>query len=534
MKNIKLIPFLGLVSLVPTLAEAKPKPKAKPERPNILFILSDDHSRQAISAYGGRNAELAPTPNIDRIANEGALFNNMLVTNSISGPSRASLVTGKYSTTNGFYQNEGGIVFNNEQVQYQMLLQDAGYQTALFGKWHLYSTPKGFDYYMIHANPGQQGTYFDPIYETNGKKAKHEGYCTHITTDATLEWLSERDEDKPFCVMLHYKAPHRPWEAEPKYENLWEHTDFPYPDSFNDDYSTREQTLGQSMATIENHISRGDVGMPVPPGIYGKQATEWLWYGGSGEGQKWTPDQTMSDEEVKNWKYQLYLKKYLRTIKSVDDGVGRVLDYLEEEGISDNTIIIYMGDQGFYLGEHGLYDKRWMYEESLQMPCLVRYPSKIEAGSQVNQLALNIDIAPTLLDYVGIDIPKDIQGESMVGLFEHNKKVEKKWRKAAYYQYFEYPKWHNVQPHYGVRTDRYKLIHYYYNIDTWEFFDLEKDPNEYTNQYNNEEYASIIKDLKKELTELQNKYDDNLPLDERRELTDRYMLKYNNSAPSEK
>ncbi len=524
MKHIQILTIMGC-AVVPTLGFSKSKETKT--RPNILFILSDDHSREAISAYGGRNAELAPTPNIDQIANTGVLFRNMLVTNSISGPSRAALITGKYSTTNGFYQNEGGIIFDNSQMQYQKLLQEAGYTTSLFGKWHLYSTPLGFDHYMIHANGDQQGTYFDPIYETNGEKETHKGYATHITTKAALDWLTEgRDQEKPFCMMLHYKAPHRPWQAEPKYEKLWEHTEFPYPETFDDDYATREKTLGQNMATIDNHIARGDIDMPVPPGIFGKQAQEWLWYGGSGENQKWTPDQTMTDEEVKKWKYQLYLKKYLRTVRSVDDGVGQVLDYLKANDLYENTIIIYMGDQGFYLGEHGLYDKRWMYEESLQMPCLFSYPKAIEAGQELDQIALNIDIAPTILDYAGVKIPKEMQGESMQGILEREARAERNWRKSAYYQYFEYPKWHRVQPHYGVRTDRYKLIHYYYNIDSWELFDLEKDPNELVNQVDNPAYQTIVKDLKKELKALQKQYGDDLPLEQRRELSDKYAIKY--------
>ncbi len=527
MKNIKLLPLFGC-SLVPMVASAKDAPK-NPERPNILFILSDDHSREAISAYGGRNAELAPTPNIDQIAQDGVIFNNMMVTNSISGPSRACLITGKYSTSNGFYQNEGGIVFDNTQQQYQILLQESGYTTALFGKWHLFTTPMGFDRYMIHANPGQQGTYWDPIYEIDGVKETKKGYCTNITTDAAIEWIAqERDQDKPFCVMLHYKAPHRPWEPDTVYQELFNDVDFPLPETFWDDYSTREETLGVNMATIDQHISRNDVKMPIPPGFDAKHAAEWILYGGTGDGQYWTPDPQMTDEEVAIWKFQQYLKDYLRCVRSVDDGVGKVIDYLKESGQYENTIIIYMGDQGFYLGEHGLYDKRWMYEESLQMACLVHVPDALKKGFEIDNLAINADIAPTILDYAGVKIPKDMQGESLRPLLEQQKNADKKWRKSMYYQYFEYPKWHRVQPHYGVRTDRYKLIHYYYNIDTWEFFDLESDPNELTNQYNNAEYADIIEDLKKELTSLQEQYDDNLTLEERRELTDRYMLEYEN------
>ncbi len=524
MRKLIVLPFVGLLAS-PVMTYAKKN--SKEGRPNILFILSDDHSRAAISAYGGINAELAPTPNIDQIAKDGVLFRNMMVTNSISGPSRAALITGKYSTTNGFYQNEGGIVFDNNQLTTPMILQEAGYNTSLFGKWHLFSTPRGFDYYMIHANPGQQGTYWDPIYETNGVKEKKTGYATNITTDAAIEWLDDvKGDDEPFCMMLHYKAPHRPWDPDTKYLTLFDDVEFPHPASFDDDYSTREQTLGRNMATIENHISRGDVKMPVPPGFKGEKANEWLWYGGSGDKQKWSPDPTMTDEEVKNWKFQNYLKNYLRCVRSVDDNVGRVIEYLKANDMYDNTIIIYMGDQGFYLGEHGLYDKRWMYEESLQMPCLVSYPDGIEAGNEIDNLALNVDIAPTLLDYAQVKIPKEMHGESLRGILENDKRAKKNWRDIMYYHYFEYPKWHQVQPHYGVRSDRYKLIHYYYNIDTWEFFDLETDPNELHNAINDPQYAEIIEEMRAEIPKLQKRYDDVMTLDERRALTDKYSVAY--------
>ncbi len=525
MNNLKLIPIVGC-ALAPMYLSAAKGEKAD-KRPNILFILSDDHSSAAISAYGGINAELAPTPNIDQIAQDGALFQHMCVTNSISGPSRAALVTGKYSTTNGFYQNEGGITFDNTQEQYQKILQANGYATSLFGKWHLYTTPMGFDHYMIHANPGQQGTYWDPIYETNGVKDKKKGYCTTITANAALEWLKGQEtSEKPFCMMLHFKAPHRPWDPDTCYTDLFDDVDFPIPETYNDDYATREQTIGVNMATIKNHISRNDVKMPLPPGIKGKQAIEWGWYGGSGDNQKWTPDQTMTDEEVANWKFQQYLKNYLRCVRSVDDQVGRVIAYLKEHDMYDNTIIVYMGDQGFFLGEHGLYDKRWMYEESLRMACLMSYPNGFKNGQTIDKLAINVDIAPTLLDFAGVKVPKDMQGESLRPLLEQNPKGIKKWRKSIYYQYFEYPKWHRVQPHYGIRNERYKLIHYYYNIDTWEFFDLEKDPNELQNSYDNPEYAEIITGLKKELYSLQKKYDDDMPMEERKHLTDKFMINY--------
>ncbi|MGV8827230.1 MAG: sulfatase family protein [Breznakibacter sp.] len=524
MGNYKLLSLLGCGVLALPSCVTK---EVKKERPNILFILSDDHARSAISAYGGINAQLAPTPNIDAIGQEGAIFNNMLCTNSISGPSRACLVTGKYSTTNGFYQNEGGITFDNTQQQYQKILQENGYTTSLFGKWHLYSEPKGFDYYKIHDNPGQQGTYWDPLFNTNGQQAVEKGYATTITANSALDWLdSKRDKSKPFCMMLHFKAPHRPWEPDSMYLNLFDDVEFPYPATFNDDYRGRELTLGENMGTIEHHISRGDVKQVPPAGLSAEEREKWLWWGGSGKNQFWTPNDTLKGQDLKNWKFQQYIKNYLRVVRSVDDQVGRVVQYLKDNGLYENTIIVYMGDQGFFLGEHGLYDKRWMYEESIQMPCLVSYPNGIKKQQPINPLCLNVDIAPTLLDFAGISIPTDIQGKSMKGLLQGDEAATTNWRKSAYYQYFEYPKWHNVQPHYGVRTDRYKLIHFYYNVDVWELYDLQEDPKEMNNLIQDPAYASLVDELKLEITKLQKEYGDELTLDQRRELTDRYMFKY--------
>lgn len=525
MRSFQVLSMIGCgLATLTSCASGKQQVTAKP---NILFILADDHARTAISAYGGINAKLAPTPNIDAIGENGAIMQNMLCTNSISGPSRACLLTGKYSTSHGFYQNEGGIVFDGSQQQYQKLLRENGYTTALFGKWHLFSDPEGFDYYKIHANASQQGTYWDPIYSTNGKKKKEKGYATKLTTNYALEWLdSLRDDSKPFCMMLHYKAPHRPWEPDSCYLDLFDDVEFPYPATFDDDYKGREQTLGQSMATIENHMSRGDLKQTPPKGLSQKERNKWLWWGGSGKNQFWTPDPKLRGEELKKWKFQTYLKNYLRVVRSVDDQVGRVVAYLKEKGLYDNTIIVYMGDQGFFLGEHGLYDKRWMYEEALQMPCLISYPNGVKQGVRLKDLTLNVDIAPTLLEFAGVQIPSDIQGKSMKALLQGDNDAKEGWRKSAYYQYFEYPKWHNVQPHYGVRTDRYKLIHFYYNIDKWEFYDMEKDPNEVNNQYENPAYAKVIKELKVEIDKLQKEYGDTISLDDRRKMTDKYMLKY--------
>lgn len=496
-------------------------------RPNIIFILSDDHAKTAIGAYGGINTELAPTPNIDRIAQNGFLFNNMLCTNAISGPSRACLITGKYSTTHGLYQNEGGIVFDSKQPTVQSILRENGYTTSIFGKWHLNSLPAGFDYFKIHYNPSQQGTYWDPLFNTNGLRSTEKGYATKLVAEASLRWMSEiRDKSKPFCLMLNFKAPHRPWEPDTIYRQLFDTVNFPYPSSFNDDYKGRERTAGESMATIAHHLSRGDLKVSAPEGLTGAEKEKWLWFGGSGKNQHWTPNAAFSADSLKRWKFQHYIKDYLRCVRSVDDQVGRVLDYLKNNGLDKNTIIVYMGDQGFFLGEHGWYDKRWMYEESLQMPCIISHPGVGKPGSKVDALALNVDITPTLLNFAGVKIPSDIQGVSLLPLMIDEKAASKTWRKVAYYQYFEYPKWHNVQPHYGVRTNRYKLIHFYFSMDVWEFYDLKTDPIEMTNQYHNPLYKAEIETLKLEIIRQQKQVGDDLPLDQRRKLTEKYMLKY--------
>lgn len=525
MTHSKILPLVGCGVLSLSFVAAVEKKQAA--RPNILFILADDHAKTAISAYGGINAKLAPTPNIDRIAKDGAIFNNMLCTNSISGPSRACLLTGTYSTINGFYQNEGGVRFDSTQVTTATLLQANGYNTALVGKWHLFTTPVGFDYYKMHDNPNQQGTYWNPIFNTNGTKATEKGYSSNLEANAALKWLNnDRDKSKPFMLMLHFKAPHRPWEPDSIYQHLFDNVQFPYPVTFNDDYIGREKTAGQSMAMIEKHLSRKDLKQEPPVGLTRKVEAEWLNYGGSGDNQLWSPSTELKGQELKNWKFQQYIKDYLRCVRSVDDNVGRVLDYLKANGLEENTIVIYMGDQGFYLGEHGWYDKRWMYEESLQMPCVVRFPKGVKAGKKIDKLGLNIDIAPTLLDYAGVKVPKAMQGKSLKPLLEQNKDVENTWRKSAYYQYFEYPKWHRVQPHYGVRTERYKLIHFYYSMDVWELYDLKNDPNELKNQYGNPEFQKISANLKAELKKLQKQYKDNLSLDARKKMTDKFSVKY--------
>lgn len=485
---------------------------AKDTRPNVIFILSDDHTSQAIGAYGSPFRSIGPTPNIDRLAAEGALFRNAFCTNSISGPSRASIITGKYSNANGFYKNVGAAPFDSTQMTFPMMLHDNGYTTALFGKWHLESTPQGFDHYKIHVGQGQ---YWDPVWIEDGKRYKDKGYATTRTADSALEWLEERDMDKPFCMLLHFKAPHRPWEPEPKYEHLYDGTVMPYPETFDDDYSTREKTAGNTEMTIEHHLTPEDLKVPAPEGLDAAAAKKWNKMGQKGE--FWTPSDTLSGYALKQWKYQRYVKDYLATAKSVDDQVGRLMQYLKEKGLDENTIVIYCGDQGFYLGEHGWFDKRFMYEESMRMPFIVRWPEKIKGHTEIEDMISNVDFAPTVLELCGVAPDKGMQGESYADLFTGQKRQHKQ---SIYYHYYEYPFWHHVQPHYGIRTDRYKLIHFYYDIDVWEMYDLRKDPDELHNIYNDPDYESVRDSLMHELGSRQAQYGDTGTIDDFRAVTD--------------
>ena len=492
-------------------------------QPNIIYIMSDDHASHAISAYKGIYAEVAPTPNIDRLASEGALFTNTFCTNSICGPSRASILTGKYSHQNGFYKNEGGHPFDGSQVTFPKLLREAGYTTAVVGKWHLWSEPTGFDYYKYHILNGGQGSYWNPSYDDNGEEADEKGYATNFAGDFALDWLeNKRDKSKPFCLLFQFKAPHRPWYPDSIYLDLFEGVEMPYPETFNDDYAGRELTAGNTMMTIENHLTRKDLKMNPPPGLSAKELHTWERTGDKGEHV--SPSDTLTGMDLKKWKYQKYIKDYLACVRSVDDNIGRLLAYLDETGLAENTIVVYTADQGFYLGDHGWYDKRFMYEESLRMPFVIRYPESIEPGQRVKEMTLNVDFAPTLLEMAGVEIPKEMQGESFVPLI--NGQGAKRWRDAIYYHYYEYPKWHQVQPHYGIRTDRYKLIHFYYDIDVWELYDLKEDPNELSNIYEDPAQSDLIASLKEELKRLQVQYGDDISLEEMREETRKGMVKY--------
>ena len=516
MKRSLIIGFILLYGIAFVSCRAK-KEQLKETKPNIIFIMSDDHAAHAISAYGGIYDKYAPTPNIDRLADEGIRFNNVFCTNAICGPSRACILTGKYSHVNGYYKNERGGKFNPDQWTFPEELQKNGYQTALFGKWHLGSQPKGFDYFKYHEGAGQQGYYWNPVYNQNGERITEKGYATNLTTDYALGWLKKaKSKESPFCLLLQYKAPHRNWDPDTKYLELWDDIDMPFPATFDDDYKTRELTAGDTDMTIDD-FNRKDMKLTPPEGLEGRELNQWNTFGNK-RGDVVVLDETKSKGENRKLKYQAYIKDYLACIKSVDDNIGRVLDYLDKSGLAENTIVIYTSDQGFYLGEHGWFDKRFIYEESLRMPFLLRYPGKAEAGRQNNDIITNVDFAPTLLELVGVPVPDEVQGRGFKANIEGNTPSD--WTESMYYHYYEFPFWHHVQPHYGIRNKRYKLAHFYYNIDVWEFYDLEKDANELNNAINDAQYADIIKEMKLELQQQMKHYKNTGSLDELRAITD--------------
>jgi len=506
--------FISLIFLTSIGVENNFKTNSQ-NRPNIIFILSDDHTTNAISAYGGIYKDIAPTPNIDRIANEGAILKNTFATNSICGPSRASILTGTYSHVNGYYKNYKGGVFDNTQWTFPQELQKSGYNTALVGKWHLASEPIGFDYYKYHISRGQQGFYWDPIYNDNGKEIKEIGYATNLTTDFALDWLDKRDSNEPFCLLLQYKAPHREWSPDEKYTDLWENEELPYPSTFNDDYSTRELTAGNTEMTMD-FFCREDMKLTPPDSLNEKEKRKWLSFGFKRD-EIVELDKNVTPEENKKLRFQTYIKDYLATIKSVDDNIGRVLQYLKDSDLEDNTIIIYASDQGFFIGEHGWFDKRFMYEESIRMPFVIKYPGIIKPKTVNDDIITNIDFAPTILEMANVESPNSIQGKS----FFKNlvRKKSKDWRQSMYYHYYEYPFYHHVQPHYGIRNERYKLIHFYYDIDVWELYDLKNDPNELNNIISSKEHKKLIHKLKNELYELKKLYKNNLSLEQMRDIS---------------
>jgi arylsulfatase A-like enzyme len=466
------------VCVLPTGTQAEREDPTQSKRPNIIFIMSDDHAAHAISAYGSR---LIKTPNIDRLAKEGMKFDNCFVTNSICTPSRAAILTGKYSHLNGVP------VFNhidNTQPMLPKYLQQAGYHTGMIGKWHLGGNdpkrpddgkPAGFDYWNIL--PGQ-GAYFDPVMIEMGQRKKLTGYTTDIITDLAIQFLQKRPPDKPFFLMYHHKAPHRNWQPDEKHRRQFENVVVPEPATFDDDYSGKSDAARQATNHIDTDLNDNDLKMPPPAGLTGPA--------------------------LKKWKYQRYMRDYLACVQAVDDNVGRFLDWLNQNGLAENTMVIYTSDQGFFLGEHNMYDKRFMYEESLRMPFLIRWPGRIKAGSVSKGMILNVDFAPMMLDAAGVKVPADMQGRSFLPLLDG--KTPRDWRAAMYYRYY-HPGHHNVAAHYGIRTERYKLIHFN-KLDQWELYDLRKDPREMRNVYADPAYARIVKQLKDQLLRLKKELKD--------------------------
>ena len=505
-------PALGLaltLSVVTGIAEEH-------QRPNIVFIFSDDHATQSIGAYGSK---INKTPNIDRLANEGSIFLNSFCGNSICGPSRASVLTGKHSHINGFYTNSGGTQFEGSQMTFPKLLQKSGYATALVGKWHLGSDPTGFDYWEVV--PGQ-GSYYNPDFYTSAgqdNKKRYEGYITDITTDLGLKWLDERDKDKPFLLMCQQKAPHRTWAPNLKHLYNYEDAPVPEPATLFDDWKNRSPTLAGNEMSIKDHfIYQWDMKFqervpmandfesrlnePEYPRMTPEQQAVWDAYFEPRNAAFLASPPTGKD--LVRWKYQRYIKNYLRCIDSVDENVGRVLNYLDENGLTENTIVVYSSDQGFYLGEHGWYDKRWMYEESMRMPFLIRWPEKIAPGTRHEQLIQNIDYAPTFLEAAGVEAPQGIQGKSMISLYDSPN--SQNWRKYVYYHYYEHLTEHGVPRHDGVRGERYKLINFYSN-DGWSLYDLETDPNELTDLSKAPEYKDILIHMQGQLARLRTQYE---------------------------
>lgn len=510
--KFKLSFFLLILIAVSFMACNSGNQEQTATRPNIVFIMADDHAFQAISAYGGPLATLAPTPNIDRIAHAGMLFNRCFVTNSICGPSRATIFTGKYSHKNGFIDNTIGSEFDFSQNSFPKELQKAGYKTAVIGKLHLGGTPTGFDYFDIL--PGQ-GSYYNPAFINQEGQYTEEGYATEIITDKTINWLkSVKDSTQPFMVMMWHKAPHRAWDPGPNELGMYENTTFPEPETLFDNYDGNRQAASLNNMTIANtmYMDR-DLKMTDQPrrGLNEEQLEKWnAVYGPIYE--KYKQDNPQG-KDLTSFKFQRYMRDYLSCIAAVDKSVGKVLDYLKESGLDKNTIVIYSSDQGFYLGEHGWFDKRWMYRESLNTPLLVSWPGVTKPGSVNNDMVSNLDFGETILDAAGAQIPADMQGRSFVPVLKGETPDD--WRTAHYYHYYEHPSEHNVMRHYGITTDKYKLIHFYYDIDEWELYDLEKDPQEMKNIYGDPAYADVQADLHKQLEELRVKYQDNDSLNQK-------------------
>jgi len=461
-------------------------------RPNIIFIMTDDHAAHAIGAYGSR---INATPNLDRLAREGALLNHVFATNAICTPSRAAILTGQYSHINGVTMFNR---FDSSRMTVARLLQQGGYHTGLVGKWHLGSDPAGFDSWEIL--PGQ-GAYFNPVlYTATTEKTYTDRYVTDVITDLALGFLQNRPRGKPFFLMMHHKAPHRPWEPSAAHAAHFAAQRIPEPVTFWDSYATRTDALHENQQRVAADLTNRDLKLTPPPGLDAEQLTKWRTTKPQSvtivrDGQ----EVTLTGETLVRWKYQRYMQDYLATVQSVDDSVGRVLEYLDKNGLARNTIVVYTSDQGFFLGDHGLFDKRFMYEESIRMPFLVRWPAVIKPGTKSDAMALNVDFAPTFLDVAGVAIPADLQGRSLLPVLRGRTPPD--WRSAMYYRYYHDPGDHNTRAHYGVRTRTHKLI-YFWKKDQWELFDLGKDPYELHNLYGERGLESLTADLKQQLAKL--------------------------------
>ena len=527
MNKINIVPFL-LTPVLFTSCNRTKKVDDDNQRPNILFIMSDDHAYQAISAY---DSSYIKTPNIDRIGNEGIRFNNACVTNSISAPSRAVILTGKHSHLNGKINND--MPFDTTQVTFPQLFQKAGYQTAMFGKLHFGNSPKGFDEFMILPD---QGDYINPDFITNKGDTTIMGYVTDIISDLTLKWFKEkRNPDKPFLMMYLHKAPHRNWWPTPEKFKKFSKMNFAEPATLFDNYDNRGTAAKTAEMNILYHMKYSSDSKvraetlermgKVMPEIPGNDTWGYKSLGRGTAEQRAQYDEVldsisdyfethwpkMTDKEKIQWKYQRYMQDYMACIESVDDNVGRVLDYLDDSGLAKNTIVVYTSDQGFYLGEHGWFDKRFMYNESFKTPLLIRWPNKITAGITNDEMVQNLDFAQTFLEAAQIKVPSDMQGESLMPLLLGQ---NEKWsRKSVYYHYYEYPSVHMVKRHYGIATKEFKLIHFYYDVDEWELYDRKKDPMEMRNVINDPAYKQIVADLKVKLKEVRLKYKDSPELD---------------------
>ena len=471
---------------------------AAQRRPNIVFIMTDDHAAHAVSAYGSK---VNQTPHMDRIGREGMRFERAFVVNSICTPSRATILTGKYSHLNGTPVFNR---FDGSQPTVAKMLQAAGYHTGMIGKWHLGSDPTGFDHWIVL--PGQ-GIYNNPVFLTPQGRQTNQGYATDIITDMGLEFMEKRPKDKPFFLMLHHKAPHREWTPAEKHRVMFANKTIPEPPTLRDDYATRTDALRENQQTVARDLTRRDLKLTPPAALKGTNRMKWL-------NEKPTEVQveingekkTLSGDALVKWKYQRYMQDYLACVQSVDDNIGRVLDWLDATGLATNTVVIYTTDNGFFLGDHGMYDKRFMYEESLRIPLLVRWPGKVKPGSVNDQLVLNLDFPETFLEIAGAKLPKDMQGRSLVPLFKG--KEPWTWRESFYYRYYHDPGHHNTRAHYGLRTETHKLI-YYWKKDQWEMFDLVNDPQELRNLYNDPAQHRTVQKLKAELARLKKQMKDN-------------------------